>query len=211
MRAWVRESYGGPGVLRLAERPDPVPGPGELLVRVHATTVNRTDLAYLTGSPRINRAFVGWPRPRPWARVLGSEYAGLVEAVGPGVTSYAVGDRVCGFVDGRPGSHAERVVVAADSLVAAIPDGWSYADAAPATEGAHYALACPRVAGTKPGDRVLVIGATGAIVRRVPRAAHPARQLRLLRPRPRRTEPAGGRGLPARAHPGPEGLPVGRR
>ncbi|HTW13500.1 MAG TPA: NAD(P)-dependent alcohol dehydrogenase [Nocardioides sp.] len=163
MRAWVRESYGGPGVLRLEERPDPVAGPGELLVRVHASTVNRTDLAYLTGRPWVNRAVCGWPRPRAWARVLGSEYAGVVEAVGPGVTSYAVGDRVCGFADGRPGAHAERVVVAADSLVARLPGGWSFAGAAPAMEGAHYALAMPRVARTRPGDRVLILGATGAI------------------------------------------------
>lgn len=110
MRAWVRESYGGPGVLRLAERLDPVAGPGELLVRVHATTVNRTDLAYLTGHPRINRAFVGWPRPRAWARILGSEYAGLVEAVGPGVTSYAVGDRVCVLVIGATGAIGSALV-----------------------------------------------------------------------------------------------------
>lgn len=163
MRAWVRETYGGPAVLRLADLPDPVPGEGELLVRVQATTVNRTDLAYLTGSPRVNRAFCGWPRPRAWARQLGSEYAGVVEAVGAGVTSYAAGDRVCGFVDGRPGAHAELVAVAADSLVARVPDGWSAEAAAPAMEGAHYALAAARVGRAQPGDRALVVGATGAI------------------------------------------------
>ncbi len=163
MRAWVRTTYGGPEVVRLEEVPDPVAGRGELLVRVHATTVNRTDVAYRSGKPWLNKAFCGWPRPRHATRILGTEYAGVVEAVGEGVTSFAVGDRVFGFVDGRPGAHAELVAVPVDGLVATIPDGWSFADAAPGMEGAHYALAFPRVARTKPGDRVLVHGATGAI------------------------------------------------
>lgn len=163
MRAWVRTEYGGPEVVRLVDVPEPVPKAGELLVRVRATTVNRTDVAYRSGKPWINKAFCGWPRPRARRRILGSEYAGVVEAVGEGVTSFAVGDRVFGFVDGRPGAHAELVAVPADGLVATVPDGWSFEDAAPATEGAHYALAFPRVARTQPGDRVLVHGATGAI------------------------------------------------
>lgn len=163
MRAWVRTTYGGPDVVRLTEVADPVPGRGELLVRVHATTVNRTDCAYRSGQPWVNKAFCGWPRPRAKLRILGSEYAGVVEAVGEGLDSFGVGDRVFGFVDGRPGAHAELVVVRADSLVATIPDGWSFADAAPASEAVHYALAFPRVAGTRPGDRVLVHGGTGAI------------------------------------------------
>lgn len=161
MRAWVRTSYGGPEVVRLEEVPVPAAGPGELLVRVHATTVNRTDAAYRSGRPFVNRIFCGWPRPR--VRVLGSEYAGVVESVGERVDEFSAGDRVFGFVDGRPGAHADRVVVPADGLVATVPDGWSFAEAAPATEGAHYALAFPRVARTRPGDRVLVHGGTGAI------------------------------------------------
>ena len=163
MQAWTRTGYGGPEVVRLAEVPDPVAGAGELLVRVHATTVNRTDAAYRSGRPWVNKAFCGWPRPAARCRILGSEYAGVVEAVGSDVSRFAVGDRVFGFVDGRPGAHAELVAVPADGLVATIPDGWSFADAAPGMEGAHYALAFPRVAGTRPGDRVLVHGATGAI------------------------------------------------
>ena len=163
MLAWVRTSYGGPDVVRLEDVPEPTAGKGELLVRVHATTVNRTDCAYRSGQPSVNKAYCGWPRPRARMRVLGSEYAGVVEAVGLGVSSFVAGDRVFGFVDGRPGAHAELVAVSAASLVATIPDGWSFDEAAPATEGAHYALAFPRVAGTEPGDRVLVHGATGAI------------------------------------------------
>jgi NADPH:quinone reductase-like Zn-dependent oxidoreductase len=161
MRAAVRTEYGGPEVVRFVEVPEPVPKAGELLVRVHATTVNRTDCAYRSGKPWVNAAYCGWPRPR--VKILGSEYAGVVEAVGPGVTSFGVGDRVFGFVDGRPGAHAELVSARADKLVATIPDSWSFAEAAPGMEGAHYAMAFPRVAGIRAGDRVLVHGATGAI------------------------------------------------
>lgn len=161
MRAAVRSEYGGPEVVRLVDLPDPRPGAGELLVRVHATTVNRTDCAYRSGQPWVNRAVCGWPRPR--VQVLGSEYAGVVTDVGAGVGSFAVGDRVFGFVDGRPGAHAELVAVPADGLVAPVPPGWSLAAAAPAAEGAHYALAFVRVARLTGGQRALVHGATGAI------------------------------------------------
>ncbi len=161
MRAAVRTEYGGPRVVRFEELPEPVPGPGELLVEVHATTVNRTDTAYRSGRPWVNRAVCGWPRPR--VPVLGSEYAGVVAAVADDVTAYSVGDRVFGFVDGRPGAHAERLTVPVDGLVATVPDGWALADAAPGMEGAHYAHAFLRVAGTGPGQRVLVHGATGGI------------------------------------------------
>jgi NADPH:quinone reductase-like Zn-dependent oxidoreductase len=86
-----------------------------------------------------------------------------VVGVGEGVRSYAVGDRVFGFVDGRPGAHAEFVAVAVDGLKAPVPETWDLAEAAPGMEGAHYAHACLRVTGLRPGHRALVHGATGAI------------------------------------------------
>ncbi|MGH3348463.1 MAG: NAD(P)-dependent alcohol dehydrogenase [Nocardioides sp.] len=161
MLAAVRKQYGGPDVVRFEDVPEPVAGRGELLVRVHATTVNRTDCAYRSGKPWINRVFCGWPRPR--VHVLGSEYAGVVVGVGEDVTSYAVGDRVFGFVDGRPGAHAEIVAVSADGLVASVPEGWDPADAAPGMEAAHYAQAVLRVTGVGRGHRALVHGASGGI------------------------------------------------
>jgi NADPH:quinone reductase-like Zn-dependent oxidoreductase len=161
VRAAVRTRYGGPDVIHFDDVPEPVPRKGELLVRVHATTVNRTDCAYRSGEPWLNRAFCGWPRPR--VHVLGSEYAGVVVGIGDDVTSFAVGDRVFGFVDGRPGAHAELVAVAADGLVALVPEGWDMADAAPGMEGAHYAHAFLRVTSLGPGHRALVLGATGGI------------------------------------------------
>lgn len=161
VRAAVRLRYGGPEVISFDNVPEPVPRRGEILVRVHATTVNRTDCAYRSGHPWINRAACGWPRPR--VHVLGSEYAGVVVGIGEGVESYAVRDRVFGFVDGRPGAHAELVAVAVDGLVAPVPGNWDLADAAPGMEGAHYAHACLRVTDLDPGDRALVHGATGSI------------------------------------------------
>jgi NADPH:quinone reductase-like Zn-dependent oxidoreductase len=161
MRAAVRAWYGGPEVIGFDDVAEPVPGRGEIVVRVHATTVNRTDCAYRSGHPWINRVFCGWPRPR--VQVLGSEYAGVVVGTGEGVVSYAVGDRVFGFVDGRPGAHAELVAVPADGLVASVPENWDLVDAAPGMEGAHYAHAFLRVTTLHPGGRVLVHGATGGI------------------------------------------------
>ncbi len=161
MLAAVRTQYGGPEAVRFDEVPDPRPGPGEMLVRVHATTVNRTDCAYRSGSPWINRAVCGWPRPR--VHVLGSEYAGVVVGVADDVVSYEEGQRVFGFVDGRPGAHAELVSVPVNGLVAAVPVGWDLVNAAPGMEGAHYAHAFLRVSGLGHGDSALVHGATGGI------------------------------------------------
>lgn len=161
MRAATRKRYGGPEVIQVEEVPDPSPGPGEIVVRVHAATVNRTDCAYRSGHPWINRAVCGLPRPR--VEVLGSEFAGVVVGVGEGVEGYDHEDRVFGFVDGRPGAHAEMLAVGVDALVAPVPSHLDLVGAAPGMEGGHYALACLRVTGVGRGDRALVHGATGAI------------------------------------------------
>jgi NADPH:quinone reductase-like Zn-dependent oxidoreductase len=95
MRAAVRTSYGPPDVVRIAEVDKPTPKDNQVLVKVHATTVNRTDCGFRAGKPFFVRALTGLPRPR--VTVLGTEFAGTVEAVGHSVTSFAVGDRVFGF------------------------------------------------------------------------------------------------------------------
>lgn len=161
VKAAFRRRYGDPGVIEFGETPDPVPAPDEILVRVAATTVNRTDGAYRSGRPWINRLVCGLPRPR--VTILGSEFAGVIEATGDAVARFAVGDRVFGFVEGRPGAHADFVTVAADGMVATVPDGWERSDAAPGMEGAHYAHACLRVTGIRSGQRAVVHGATGGI------------------------------------------------
>jgi NADPH:quinone reductase-like Zn-dependent oxidoreductase len=161
VRAAVRERYGPPDVVRVLDRPLPSPGDEELLVRVACTTVNRTDCAYRSGTPVVNRLVAGLRRPR--TAVLGCEFAGVVTATGPGARGPAVGERVFGYVEGRFGAHAEYLTVPADGFLATIPPDVPDDVAAAATEGAHYALAVVRRARIRPGEQVLVHGATGAI------------------------------------------------
>jgi NADPH:quinone reductase-like Zn-dependent oxidoreductase len=161
MKAAVHTSYGPPEVVRIAEVDKPTAKDNELLVKVHATTVNRTDCGLRAAKPFIYRFFVGLRRPR--VTVLGNEFAGEVEAVGRGVTSFQVGDRVFGFSGDRFGAHAEYLVIPEDGLVATIPAGLTFEEAAPSTEGSQYALSGIRAAKLQRGQNVLVNGATGAI------------------------------------------------
>ena len=161
MRAAVATRYGPPQVVRIEEVDKPAAGEGELLVKVHATTVNRTDCGYRGAKPWIIRFFSGLWRPK--TTILGTEFAGVVEAVGDGVTGFHAGDRVCGYCEGTFGAHAEYMTVAANRLIARIPEDRSFVAAAPSTEGSHYALGLLRRAGVEPGQQVLVYGATGAI------------------------------------------------
>jgi NADPH:quinone reductase-like Zn-dependent oxidoreductase len=161
MKAAVHSRYGPPDVVRVAEVDKPSIEDQDVLVKVHATTVNRTDCAYRAARPFFMRALTGLARPR--RAVLGTEYAGVVEAVGSGVTSFAVGDRVFGYNEGAFGTHAEYLSVPQGGAIGTMPTGVTFEEAAPGTEGAHYALAFIRKAGIRAGQDVLVHGATGAI------------------------------------------------
>jgi NADPH:quinone reductase-like Zn-dependent oxidoreductase len=161
MRAAVSTAYGLPEVVRVAEVPKPAASDHQVLVKVHATTVNRTDCGLRAARPFIVRLFVGLRRPR--FTVLGTEFAGEVEAVGAGVTSFAVGDRVFGFSGSRFGAHAEYLAVPEDGWLATVPADLGYEQVAPSTEGAQYALTLIRTARIRRGQDVLVNGATGAI------------------------------------------------
>jgi NADPH:quinone reductase-like Zn-dependent oxidoreductase len=162
MRAAVHASYGPPEVVRIAEVDKPTARDGELLVKVHATTVNRTDCGFRAAKPWFARFFTGVLRPRRTV-VLGCEFAGEVEAVGGGVRSFEVGDRVYGWSGDRFGAHAEYLVVPQDGWLARIPPNLTYEQAAPSTEGSQYALNGIRAANVQSGQDVLVYGATGAI------------------------------------------------
>jgi NADPH:quinone reductase-like Zn-dependent oxidoreductase len=161
MKAAVRTSYGPPEVVRIAEVEKPAPKHDEVLVRVHASTVNRTDCGLRAAKPFVYRFLLGVRRPR--LTVLGTEFAGEVEAVGGGVASFQVGDRVFGFNGSSFGAHAEYVVAPVDGLIATVPADLTYEEVAPSTEGWHYALSGIRRAGVRRGQDVLVYGATGAI------------------------------------------------
>jgi len=161
MKAAVHIRYGPPDVVRVVDVPMPTAKDNEVLVKVHATTVNRTDCGFRGARPFFVRVFTGLVRPR--VRILGNEFAGQVEALGPAVTSFAVGDRVFGCDDTAFGAHAQYLTIREDASLARIPENLTYAQAAPATEGSHYALANIRKAKIRAGQRVLVNGATGAI------------------------------------------------
>lgn len=161
MRAAVHTRYGPPEVVRISELQKPTINDDELLVRVHATTVNRTDCACRAAKPFFMRLFTGLAGPR--ATVLGNEFAGVVKAVGSAVTSFKVGDRVFGYNEGPFGAHAEYLSIPQDGSLATMPANVTYEQAAPSTEGSHYALAQIRAAKIQSGQDVLVNGATGAI------------------------------------------------
>ena len=161
MKAVVHERYGPPEVLRIADVERPVPGEGELLVRVRATTVNRTDCAFRSAKPAVNRPFSGLLRPR--RRILGTEFAGEVEAAGAAVTRFARGDRVFGVNATGFGAHAEFISVSENAPLATMPAGIGFEEAAAVCDGAIIAMSCLRRAGLERGQRILVYGASGSI------------------------------------------------
>ncbi len=161
MKAANRTAYGGPDMLSIRDIPVPVPKENELLIRVQATTVNRTDCGVLWGKPFIFRFFTGLFRPRE--SNAGTDFAGVVEKVGVKVSGFLPGQRVFGFYDNGCGSHATCITFPANGNITSIPDTCSFEQAAATPEGGHYALNFIRKAKMKAGDRVMVYGATGAI------------------------------------------------
>jgi NADPH:quinone reductase-like Zn-dependent oxidoreductase len=128
MRAVVHDRYGPPDVLRLEEVERPVPKDDEVLVKIHATTVNRTDSGLRSAEYFISRFVTGLLRPN--RRILGSELAGEVEAVGPAVTEFAVGDRVFGVSADKFGTHAEFICLRESAPLAHMPTGMTFEEAA---------------------------------------------------------------------------------
>lgn len=161
MKAAVYNRYGGPEVVSVLDVAVPVPKDHEVLVKVYAGTVNRTDTGFRSAEYVVSRLFSGLFRPK--VRVLGCEFAGEIVALGKGVHSYKVGDRVFGYDDSSFGGHAEYKVISEEGAMALIPNGMDYVQAAALTEGSHYALGNIRAAQVNKGDIVLVYGATGAI------------------------------------------------
>jgi NADPH:quinone reductase-like Zn-dependent oxidoreductase len=159
MRAVVYDRYGPPEVQRLEDVERPVPGENEVLVKIHATTVNRSDCGWRSATPFFSRYFIGLRRPR--RQILGMELAGEVEAVGSAVTEFAVGDHVFG-VKGF-GAHAEFVCIRESAAVAHKPAGMSFEEAAAVCDGACIALSCLRDTDLREGRSILVYGASGSI------------------------------------------------
>jgi NADPH:quinone reductase-like Zn-dependent oxidoreductase len=161
MRAAVHRQYGPPEVVHVTDVAKPTAKDNEVLVKIVATTVNRTDCGFRAAKPFLVRFFAGLRRPR--ATVLGTEFAGEVEAVGRAVRSFKVGEKVFGYNEGAFGAHAEYLAIREDALIATMPVDSTFEEAAAGTEGSHYALSLIRTAKIRSGHDVLVNGATGAI------------------------------------------------
>jgi tumor protein p53-inducible protein 3 len=152
VKAILVDRPGGPDALRLGDAPDPEPGPGEALLAVHATAVNRADLLQREGR---------YPPPPGASPILGLEAAGEVAALGPGVEGWSVGDRVMALLAG--GGYAELVAVPAGQLMP-VPDGLSYERAAAVPEVFLTAwLGLRRLGRLEPGERALVHAAASGV------------------------------------------------
>lgn len=160
MKAVVYTHYGPPSVLKLKEVESPVPGDDEVLIKVHASTVNRTDCATIRAKPFFARIWTGLLRPKK--QITGTEFAGEITARGGNISGVRVGDKVFGFDDQGAESHAQYMTIKEDK-VATIPDNITYEQAAASSEGAHYAYNFINKVDLKKGQQVLVNGATGAI------------------------------------------------
>lgn len=161
MRAVVQDRYGPPEVLRIEEVEQPVPGRGDVLIRVLASTVSQTDAH--SRAPRVVlwRLFLGLRGPR--RRTLGIDLAGIVEAVGPGVSAWKPGDEIFGMVGFGGGAHAEYVVVPERGFIARKPANLTFEEAASICDGAMQGLATLRRGRVGRGTRVVVYGASGSL------------------------------------------------
>ena len=160
MKAAISERYGPPEIVEIRDVPKPTPKAGEVQVKVHATTVTRTDCGMRTPYPFFVRPFIGLFRPR--ITILGLDFAGVVEAVGDDVALFKPGDRVFGMSPTRYGAHSEYLCIAEKAWIATMPISVECADAV-LCEGAWYANANLEKYGMHAGDKILIFGGGGAI------------------------------------------------
>lgn len=146
---------------RVSEIPEPEPKDNEILVKVYTSTVNRTDAGFRSAVYFVSRFWSGLFRPR--YRILGCEFSGVVVESGKDVTTFKPGDRVFGYNDETFGAHAEFLTIAENRAVAIMPGNIGFDEAAPVSEGAHYALCNIRASKIKSGQNAMVYGTSGAI------------------------------------------------
>ena len=158
MRAVLHERYGPPEVLRVADVPRPVPEDDEVLVRVVASSVTRTDCGLRNSEYFFSRALTGIVRPK--RTISGMEFAGVVEEVGAGVTRFAPGDEVFGV---KGGSNAELVCVRESGAIALKPSRLGFDEAAVSADGGLSAFSMLPALGPLEGRHIVVYGASGAI------------------------------------------------
>jgi NADPH:quinone reductase-like Zn-dependent oxidoreductase len=162
VKAAVFDEYGAADVQRIEQVAKPVPKADEVLVKIHAATVTRTDTGVRSAKPALIRVFFGLRRPKQ--RILGTELAGEIESVGSAVTKFAVGDHVFGSTSAfQSGAHAEYIAMKETAPLAHIPAGVTFEQAAAVTDGAVIALMCLEAARVRKGQTLLIFGASGAI------------------------------------------------
>lgn len=161
MKAAIRSKYGPPDVLSIEDVETPMPKDNEILIRVRAATVNRTDCGILWGKPFVIRFFTGLFKPT--LPSTGTDFAGEIVAVGKNMTAFKVGDKVWGFNDNGLASHAQYLTLPEDEAILKIPEHITYEQAAASAEGAHYAYNFINKVNLDARKKVLVNGATGAI------------------------------------------------
>jgi NADPH:quinone reductase-like Zn-dependent oxidoreductase len=161
MKAIIHTKYGPPEVAKLMDVPMPIVKDNEVLIKVYASTVNRTDSGFRSAEYFVSRFWSGLFRPK--YQILGSEFAGIIEEIGQLVTTFKKGDNVFGYNDKTFGGHAEYLTIAESDAITHLPNNLNFNEAAPITEGAHYALNNIRASKVEAGQNVLVYGATGAI------------------------------------------------
>ncbi len=161
MRASVNKIYGPPEVLQIMEVEKPTPKDNEVLIKIHATTVTRNDCGFRKPEYLIVRLIAGLFKPRK--KLLGTELAGEIEAIGKAVKTFKVGDQVFGLSTLNFGTHAEYICIAENKSIALKPSNISYQEAAATCESAWYALTFFRSVNIQKGDKILINGTTGAI------------------------------------------------
>ncbi len=160
MRAAIRRKYCLPNEIKIENLNKPIPKDNEVLVRIKATTVNRTDCANLTAKPFIMRFVLGFSKPKKV--ILGTDFSGIIEAVGTNVNNFKTGDRVFGFSDTGIETQAEYACISEGDLFQ-IPNKVNFKTAVASLEGAHYAYTFIKKVKIKPGQAIFINGASGGI------------------------------------------------
>ena len=161
MKAAIRRTYGSPDTISIEDIDTPQTKDDEVLIKVHTTTVNRTDCANLTGKPFIMHLVLGLFKPRKI--IMGTDFGGEVVQVGKNVKDFKVTDKVFGFNDQVLESQAEYIAIKPEGNVLTIPENIDYKTAAASVEGAHYAYSFIKKVNIKSGQNIFINGATGAI------------------------------------------------
>ncbi len=161
MKAVIYTKYGSPDVLKIKEVEKPTPKDNEVLVKIHATTVNRTDCGFRSAEYFIVRFFSGLFKPKN--QILGTEFAGEIEAIGNKVKTFKIGDQVFGLSTFKFGTHAEYVCMSEEKSIAIKPTNMTYSEAAAVCDGLMLAINYVRRIDFKTSPKILINGTSGSI------------------------------------------------